>query len=506
VPGTRLIGAVLLAAGLAAPCLGAGIQSRPAAAAPAVPVAVAPLSLAPAAAFPTGLDASLTLVPPAERPAQAPPATDAPTIPRADDSTASEAPTAPAPAAAAVLAAPSRDAASVFLAPSPVAAPDKAEPDAAQERPRELAGLGRAERAHGYSQQTALYDGGAASPEEHPGSTGPYEPGEAPLPAVPIEVSARRALSAGRLVKPIGEGGQGNVFAGLWRAPGMLSPIPAVAKVYANGKQAEAALAEFAIMRMIANTGLPGTRFVMAPLEFIDALGRVRRRISGLVADAAPDGNSVLIEGYANRGTLDDLIQVSRANAVRGWGLRMSPEHVLRWARQAARGLSAVHEAGYGHRDIKPKNLLLTDPWEIRIADFGMAGTLEEELHKFSGTPQFTPPAVLAAHLAGRPVAVLESHDVYALALSMELALLEGVLGYELSGLPSELVQSIKFPGPKRARLAVPVWEIYKTLGPGLSRLSAAQERLLRQLSDIFWKKDGYRDAESLLSRLRSLG
>lgn len=56
---------------------------------------------------------------------------------------------------------------------------------------------------------------------------------------------------------------------------------------------------------------------------------------------------------------------------------RLPTELALRIARDTARGLVAVHQAGLVHRDIKPDNLFLLgphgDPFGVKIIDFGMA-------------------------------------------------------------------------------------------------------------------------------------
>ena len=58
-------------------------------------------------------------------------------------------------------------------------------------------------------------------------------------------------------------------------------------------------------------------------------------------------------------------------------------------------GLAAAHAIGIVHRDLKPENILIDRYRRWRIADFGIANPVGEELTGASGTPAFSPPEQL---------------------------------------------------------------------------------------------------------------
>lgn len=113
--------------------------------------------------------------------------------------------------------------------------------------------------------------------------------------------------------------------------------------------------------------------------------------------------------------------------------VQVSSQTTLQWASQAAAGLSALHEAGIVHCDIKPDNLFLTvgsaELPSVKILDFGLAEvrgkSQASEVHAVRGTAQFMAPE----QVLGDPVDART--DVYALGVVM-FRMLTGQLPFDL--------------------------------------------------------------------------
>ncbi|MCK6490302.1 MAG: serine/threonine protein kinase [Planctomycetes bacterium] len=118
---------------------------------------------------------------------------------------------------------------------------------------------------------------------------------------------------------------------------------------------------------------------------------------------------------YMQGGTLIDLEQ-SEA----GVGRLLSPSRAVEACLAAARGVMAIHAAGFVHCDIKPHNILTDGGQSFRISDLGVAADIGWDHTKAAGTLAFVSPEIIAAHheRSGR-YPVTTACDIYSLGATL---------------------------------------------------------------------------------------
>src|SRR5207245_9239466 len=80
------------------------------------------------------------------------------------------------------------------------------------------------------------------------------------------------------------------------------------------------------------------------------------------------EGRPFIVMEHVEGETLSDLLRRRQ---------RLDAAEAVALALQACAGLEAAHEAGPVQRDIKPQNLLLTAAGTLKIADLGIARSLD---------------------------------------------------------------------------------------------------------------------------------
>jgi serine/threonine-protein kinase len=131
------------------------------------------------------------------------------------------------------------------------------------------------------------------------------------------------------------------------------------------------------------------------------------------------DGSYYMAMEYVPRGTLKDRIRRDGA---------LAPEAAAGVALQIAGALSAAHERGVIHRDIKPQNILVTPTGDIKVADFGIARAASAASMTRTGNVLGTAGYMSPEQAKGEPVG--PQSDLYSLGVVL-YEMLTGNLPYE---------------------------------------------------------------------------
>lgn len=99
---------------------------------------------------------------------------------------------------------------------------------------------------------------------------------------------------------------------------------------------------------------------------------------------------------------------------------------------QCCRGVTAIHETGTIHGDLKPSNVLLGPSYRVAITDLGLARMLDgDDFDQLAGTPAYMAPEGLEP---AEDAELVKRRDVYSLGV-IAYEMLTGQLPYEVCGI-----------------------------------------------------------------------
>jgi serine/threonine-protein kinase len=188
---------------------------------------------------------------------------------------------------------------------------------------------------------------------------------------------------------------------------------------------------------------------------------------------------------YMDGGSVADLLAVRK---------RFDPAEAITIIRAAAEGLAYAHRQGFIHRDIKPRNILLTKEGVVKIADMGLArrnadlDAAFQEVGKAYGTPYYISPE----QVRGDPDTDHRT-DIYSL----------GATFYEmLAGRPP-------FVAPNSQQIVkIMQMHLYKPVPDPRNLAPDLPESLCRILAGTLAKRpaDRYKTAEAFIAALDRTG
>jgi hypothetical protein len=149
---------------------------------------------------------------------------------------------------------------------------------------------------------------------------------------------------------------------------------------------------------------------------------------------------------------------------------RLPQKESLRICGDIARALAHAHSKGVIHRDIKPENVLLSRKGEVKVTDFGLAKTRDEESQLTVAGTSIGTPYYLSPEQAMGLTTIDHRADLYSLGVTM-YHLLTGRLPFDAKSSTEVMMMHVKAQPPDP-----------RTINPGLARgLSQVILRLMEK-------------------------
>jgi serine/threonine protein kinase len=121
-----------------------------------------------------------------------------------------------------------------------------------------------------------------------------------------------------------------------------------------------------------------------------------------------PGGRPFIVMEYVEGESLHQTLERER---------RLSPARVTAIAKDCCAGLAYAHAAGLVHRDLKPHNLLIDPEGHVKIADFGVARSLDGAGLTLTGSVLGTAGYLAPEQARGEPVT--SAADIYGLGVTL---------------------------------------------------------------------------------------
>jgi len=184
---------------------------------------------------------------------------------------------------------------------------------------------------------------------------------------------------------------------------------------------------------------------------------------------------------YVEGGTVHDAIAASK---------RFKEKEAIDIAIAVAEALEHAHDKGLIHRDVKPKNVMLTKQGVVKLADLGLARAIDDkeaamaEAGKAYGTPYYISPEQIRGE-----VNIGAQADIYSLGATV-YHMVTGNVPFNGKN-PTEVMQKhLKSP-------LVPPDHVNPHLSPGISEVI---EKMMAKS-----RKDRYKNSAELLTDLRAV-
>jgi tRNA A-37 threonylcarbamoyl transferase component Bud32 len=198
------------------------------------------------------------------------------------------------------------------------------------------------------------------------------------------------------LLRPIGKGGMAEVFLARYVGPEGFEKQLVIKRVLPRISESPH------LLRMFFEEAKTQVSFSQGNLVSVFDFGRV-------------DNDYFIAMDYVRGADLASLFA-----AERGAGRRLPPSLLAHIGVEICRGLAYVHDRGFVHRDVTPRNVLLSADGEVKLSDFGLALAVQSpSAPGRPGTPSYMAPEQARG----------DRVDARADLFSLGLILVEGLLG-----------------------------------------------------------------------------